>query len=207
MDTKKIWCWFAIIAISAWTINGCTNTPAVPDSSFAEYISGYTGGVLSGDDHIIIELESPVNDLQGTETEINKALTKLVRFSPSIEGSARCANSRRIEFIPEKGSLKAGKTYTCRFLLGNIVETDKSHKEFEFSFRTAPKEARLESGGIRISATDRVNAVVTGKLTLSEGIDIDNPASLIDFKWSGEGGTFDVQETDRNTLTRLRSIR
>ena len=201
MDTKKIWRRFAIIAISAWTINGCTNTPAVPDSSFAEYISGYTGGVLSGDDHIIIELESPVNDLQGTETEINKALTKLFRFSPSIEGSAQCANSRRIEFIPEKGSLKAGKTYTCRFLLGNIVETDKSHKEFEFSFRTAPKEARLESGGIRISATDRVNAVVTGKLTLSEGIDIDNPASLIDFKWSGEGGTFDVQETDRNTLT------
>ena len=91
MDTKKIWCWFAIIAITAWTINGCTNTPAVPDSSFAEYISGYTGGVLSGDDHIIIELESPVNDLQGTETELNKALTKLFRFSPSIEGSAFAA--------------------------------------------------------------------------------------------------------------------
>ena len=188
-------------AIAALTLSGCTGRMKSPESSFSEYISAYTGGIVSGDDAIVIELAAPAENIQGTDEELGKAATSLFRFSPTLDGSARWTSPQRVEFTPAEGALKAGKTYTCKFRLSEVATTDNRHKEFQFSFRTAPKEARLDQDALTISATDRDNAAVTGTLTLSESIDIDEPASLLDFGWSGSGATFDVQAKDARTLT------
>ena len=188
------------IVLSALTLSGCGDRINSPDSSFSEYISAYTGGIVSGDDAIVIELASPAENLQGTEDEISKAAADLFRFSPSLDGTARWTSPQRVEFSPAAGALKSGKTYTCRFRLGEVADTDRSHKDFSFTFRTAPKEARLAEESLTISASDRDKATVTGTLTLSEDIDTGSPAELLGFEWDG-AAAFDVQAKDGKTLT------
>ena len=60
-------------AASAVFLYGCGNVATTPDNSFAEYIEAYTGGIVSSDNSIVIELAAPADGLQGNEAEINKA--------------------------------------------------------------------------------------------------------------------------------------
>lgn len=187
-------------AASAVFLYGCGNVATTPDNSFAEYIEAYTGGIVSSDNSIVIELAAPADGLQGNEAEINKAAADLFKFSPSVKGTARWNSAQRVEFIPEYGALKAGKTYKCTFKLGKVMSTDSAHEEFTFSFTTARKEAFLEKSSLEISMDDPGKATATGTLTLSESIDIENPEELLEFGWSGNA-TFEVKETGRQKYT------
>lgn len=186
------------MAVSAVLLCGCGSRITSPDTSFSEYIEAYSGGIVSGDESIVIELASPAIGIQGSATEISKAAADLFRFSPKLDGTARWTSPQRVEFTPEDGALTAGKTYTCTFSLGKVSETDKAHKEFKFSFMTARKEARLISDGILISGQDRDNASVTGRLELSENIEIDDPKSLIGL--NPDGADCKVQSAGGKTL-------
>ena len=46
-------------AASAVFLYGCGNVATTPDNSFAEYIEAYTGGIVSNDNSIVIELAAP----------------------------------------------------------------------------------------------------------------------------------------------------
>ena len=52
-------------AASAVFLYGCGNVATTPDNSFAEYIEAYTGGIVSSDNSIVIELAAPADGLQG----------------------------------------------------------------------------------------------------------------------------------------------
>ena len=189
----------AAMAVSAVLLCSCGNRAKSPDTSFSEYIEAYSGGIVSGDESIVIELAAPATGIQGTETEISKAASELFKFSPRLDGTARWTSPQRVEFTPADGALEAGRTYICTFRLGKATETDKAHKEFTFSFMAARKEARLITDGILITGQDRVNATVTGRLALSENIGIGDPKSLIGL--SLDGADCEVQTTGGKTLT------
>lgn len=184
----------AVLAAAALILSCCGRHEDTPDSGFAEYIEAYTGGIVTSDDCIAIELASPAEGLQGSETELEEAAAKLFKFSPALEGTARWANPQRLEFTPAPGALKSGKRYSCTFRLGNIAETDRNHKEFTFSFMTARKEAALELTSMVIGRDDPDKAYVSGTLTFSKSVDATRPEDLLDFRWSGKGGSIEVHE-------------
>ena len=171
---------FATI-IPALTIIGCGTQQSAPDSGFAQYIEAYTGGIVNGGSNIVIELVSPAEGLGGTESELNSSAKDLFKFSPSIKGTAKWRGAQRVEFIPEDGELKPGKRYDCTFYLSKVASTDSEHKNFKFSFTTAPKQASLQKTAMSIKAEDKGNAIVTGTLTLSEDVAVSEPASLLEF--------------------------
>ena len=184
------------MAVSAVISYCCSTRGQAPDSGFAEYVEAYTGGIVTGDDDIVIELASPAEGLQGTTEELDKAAARLFKFSPSLEGTARWTSPQRIEFTPSEGALKPGRNYTCTFSLGDVAATDRKHKHFTFSFVSARKEATLEYGSIDISRDDPGKARVIGTLTLSESIDTDDPSGMVDFGWGGDGAVFEVRPLD-----------
>ncbi len=180
---------FISIAISAFILYGCGNIGKSPDSSFAEYIEAYTGGIVTGNDGIVIELAAPADNPD------NAAASRLFKFSPALDGTARWTSPQRIEFTPSDGAMKPGKSYKCTFRLGDAMSTDRKHKEFTFSFMSAWKEAILEETALSVGSQYPDKATVTGTLTFSEDIDISSPEEILDFSWSGKGASFDVKRT------------
>lgn len=191
---------FATI-IPALTIIGCGTQQSAPDSGFAQYIEAYTGGIVNGGSNIVIELVSPAEGLDGTESELNSSAKDLFKFSPSIKGTAKWRGAQRVEFIPEDGELKPGKRYDCTFYLSKVASTDSEHKNFKFSFTTAPKQASLQKTAMSIKADDKGNAIVTGTLTLSEDVEVSEPASLLEFGWNEDGAAFEVNAADARRFT------
>lgn len=188
MQTSLIKRIILFAALSATILSGCgQHNDNTPDNSFTEYIEAYTGGLITGNSSIVIELASPAECIEGTETEISKSAASLFKFSPSLKGSAKWTGGSRVEFIPDEGELKPGKTYKGTFALGKVIRTDKAHETFNFSFTTARKEAYFENPSVIITGSDKENAIVSGTLALSENIDIENPASLIECEWDGNG--------------------
>ena len=186
MSRNRFSCLSAAILIACGIIiTGCGGRDNV-DSGFSAYVEAFTGGIVSGNADVIVELTAPVTGISGTEEEISDRLTSLFSFSPALKGRARLATPERIAFTPAPGSLKPGKTYNCDFKLSQVAVTDKEHSMFKFSFRAASKQASLSTGNIIIRSSDASKASVSGVLTFSEAIEAENPASLIEVKYDGE---------------------
>ncbi|MDY5570157.1 MAG: MG2 domain-containing protein [Candidatus Cryptobacteroides sp.] len=174
----------AFACICGIIVTGCGGSDKV-DSGFSAYVDAFTGGIVSGNADIIVELTAPAAGISGTGEEISDRLTSLFSFSPSLKGRARLVTPERIAFTPVPGSLKPGKSYSCDFKLSEVMETDKPHSVFRFSFRAARKQASLSTGNIIIRSGDASKASVTGRLTFSEAIEAENPAALIEVKYEG----------------------
>ena len=173
------------ICICGIIVAGCGGRDKV-DSGFSAYVDAFTGGIVSGNSDIIVELTAPASGISGTEEEISDKLTSLFSFSPALKGRARLVTPERIAFAPVPGSLKPGKTYNCDFKLSRIAATDREHSTFKFSFIAARKQASLSTENIIIRSSDPSKASVTGRITFSEAVETENPASLIEVKYDGE---------------------
>jgi len=139
-----------------------------PASEFAPYISAYTSGLIEPTSSIFIELTNEQPDVQ-PNTELKK---NGFSFNPSIKGKAYWLNSRIIEFVPEEGSLKNGKTYDAEFRLGQLTKVSKRLKTFRFSFRVEDKNFALHIDPIDIP--DSKTASVKGVIRFSDNVDIED---------------------------------
>jgi uncharacterized protein YfaS (alpha-2-macroglobulin family) len=139
----------------------------VPASEFVPYISAYTGGLIYPSSTIQVELVNEQEDV-----EINAEVKdKLFSFSPSIKGKAYWVNNRTIEFVPEEGALKDGKTYEAKFKLGKVIPIDKRYKVFAFSFKVEEKGFQIFDNPLDIA--DPVLVTATGSIRFSDDVPLD----------------------------------
>lgn len=128
----------------------------------ADYIEAFSAGTIKAGDSIIIEFKGGIIS-EATQPK------DMMRFSPKIKGEERWdAAAGRLEFIPEKGQLKAGDRYFCTTKLGKVID---GAKDFVFSFKVAERAAELEIVETRISTEDPNTAIARGTLTLSEAVE------------------------------------
>lgn len=84
----------------------CTRTQKdiIPSADYAPYVNAYTGGVISQNSTIRIELthDQPMVDMN------NELKSNPFSFSPSLKGKAYWVSNNTIEFVPEEGALKPG---------------------------------------------------------------------------------------------------
>ncbi len=126
-------CLFALSLIVVMGLASCAGSQKdiVPSSDYLPYVNAYTGGVITQESTIRVELK---NDLP--MVTLNQEVEgEPFDFSPSLKGKAYWISSNTIEFVPEDGALKPGEFYKAKFRLGDYVEVDKSLRSFEFSFR------------------------------------------------------------------------
>ena len=136
----------------------------IPSAEYAPYVNAYTGGVISQNTTIRIELtqDQPMVDLN-QELKDNP-----FSFSPSLKGKTYWVSNNTIEFVPEEGALKPGAFYEGTFHLGDFVDVDKKLEEFNFSFRVQERNFSIHTDPITVTATQPDQVTVTGEIRFSD---------------------------------------
>ena len=122
-----------------------------PDTSFAEYVSAYTGGIVPEGTAIRIELVNPV--------PMERQTDNLFSFKPSLQGSQRWLSPTVVEFVPD--ALKEGTVYEGSFQVGKVVDVpDAACQVFPFRIQAAPKTATLTLDGITLQDGARLEGTI-----------------------------------------------
>lgn len=110
------------------------------DSEFSRYISAFTYGSVSTDAFVQVELtqDMPAVELNGELKD------EIFSFSPSVKGSTFWIDNNTIRFVPEVGSLKAGKKYNVKFNLGKLINVDNKFKTFNFNFHVNSQSFKVD---------------------------------------------------------------
>jgi len=177
----------------------CTRTQKdiIPSAEYAPYVNAYTGGVISQNSTIRIELthEQPMVDLN------NELKENPFSFSPSLKGKAYWVSNNTIEFVPEEGTLKPGSLYECTFQLGKFVEVDKKLKEFNFSFRVQERNFTLSIEPLPITDAQPDEINIKGEICFSDIVKKEEVEKILTVK-DGNNKSYPVEIIPTDNLTR-----
>ena len=181
------------------SFSSCTRTQKdiIPSAEYAPYVNAYTGGVISQNSTIRIELthEQPMVDLN------NELKENPFSFSPSLKGKAYLVSNNTIEFVPEEGTLKPGSLYECTFQLGKFVEVDKKLKEFNFSFRVQERNFTLSIEPLPITDAQPDEINIKGEICFSDIVKKEEVEKILTVK-DGNNKSYPVEIIPTDNLTR-----
>lgn len=118
------------------------------NAEFTNYISAYTGGVVSNQAVVKIRLTED-NVLAKSQKTINQ---KLFSFSPDIKGETYWDDAQTIVFKPTE-SLAPGQLYSAKFYLSELVDTPAKLKIFPFEFQVMKQAMDVEFEGMEAYAS------------------------------------------------------
>ena len=181
------------------SFSSCTRTQKdiIPSAEYAPYVNAYTGGVISQNSTIRIELthEQPMVDLN------NELKENPFSFSPSLKCMAYWVSNNTIEFVPEEGTLKPGSLYECTFQLGKFVEVDKKLKEFNFSFRVQERNFTLSIEPLPITDAQPDEINIKGEICFSDIVKKEEVEKILTVK-DGNNKSYPVEIIPTDNLTR-----
>ena len=179
------------------SFSSCTRTQKdiIPSAEYAPYVNAYTGGVISQNSTIRIELthEQPMVDLN------NELKENPFSFSPSLKGKAYWVSNNTIEFVPEEGALKPGTLYEGTFRLGDFIEVDKKLKEFNFSFRVQERNFTLQLESLPITATQPNEINIKGEIRFSDVVKKEEVEKMLTASDGKKSYPVEVTATDNHT--------
>ena len=169
----------------------------IPSAEYAPYVNAYTGGVISQNSTIRIELtqDQPMVDLN-QELKDNP-----FSFSPSLKGKTYWVSNNIIEFVPEEGALKPGAFYEGTFHLGDFVDVDKKLEEFNFSFRVQERNFSIHTDPITVTATQPDQVTVTGEIRFSDVVKKEEVEKMLT-AGSEKNKSYPIEITQRDHATR-----
>ena len=175
----------------------CTRTQKdiIPSADYAPYVNAYTGGVISQNSTIRIELthDQPMVDMN------NELKNNPFSFSPSLKGKAYWVSNNTIEFVPEEGALKPGTLYEGTFRLGDFIEVDKKLKEFNFSFRVQERNFTLQLESLPITATRPNEINIKGEIRFSDVVKKEEVEKMLTASDGKKSYPVEVTATDNHT--------
>ncbi len=187
---------FLLITLLGICCFSCKNNKEIaPSVDFAPYISAYTGGVVSSQSPIRIQLTQNASVVQ-LNSEIKE---KLFDFSPSLKGKAYWVSNNTIEFMPDSGQLKPGTLYNGEFKLSKVMKVDKKAETFPFSFHVIPQDFSVESADYSVSASNLKVAKVSGKIKFSDIVSLENVKKMVTFEMKEDKSyTTKIEQGDNN---------
>ena len=175
----------------------CTRTQKdiIPSADYAPYVNAYTGGVISQNSTIRIELthDQPMVDIN------NELKSNPFSFSPSLKGKAYWVSNNTIEFVPEEGALKPGTLYEGTFRLGDFIEVEKKLKEFNFSFRVQERNFTLQLESLPITATQPNEINMKGEIRFSDVVKKEEVEKMLTASDGKKSYPVEVTATDNHT--------
>ena len=117
-------------------------------SLFKDYITSFTGGIVSSDSDIRVVLAFDKKDWK-----VNQVLDNdLFDISPSIDGKVVALSSNTIAFIPEE-KLEAGTEYQVTLNLDKLIvipkEKEKELSKFNFTVKTIKQDFVIDTKDIQ----------------------------------------------------------
>ena len=187
---------FLLIMITVG-LYSCTRTQKdiIPSADYAPYVNAYTGGVISQNSTIRIELthDQPMVDIN------NELKSNPFSFSPSLKGKAYWVSNNTIEFVPEEGALKPGTLYEGTFRLGDFIEVEKKLKEFNFSFRVQERNFTLQLESLPITATQPNEINIKGEIRFSDVVKKEEVEKMLTASDGKKSYPVEVTATDNHT--------
>lgn len=187
---------FLLIMITVG-LYSCTRTQKdiIPSADYAPYVNAYTGGVISQNSTIRIELthDQPMVDLN------NELKSNPFSFSPSLKGKAYWVSNNTIEFVPEEGALKPGTLYEGTFRLGDFIEVEKKLKEFNFSFRVQERNFTLQLESLPITAAQPNEINMKGEVRFSDVVKKEEVEKMLTASDGKKSYPVEVTATDNHT--------
>ena len=118
----------AVLLVALFSCKGGQKAPRTPSADFAAYVSAFTGGIVTDDASVRVDLVQEVPE--------SKRITEgLFALSPSVKGSVLWTSPNSVSFFPDDGALEVGKTYSVTFHLGKVLPAvDEKMKDFNFGF-------------------------------------------------------------------------
>jgi len=193
---------FFLIALLGIGFFSCKNKDIAPSVDFAPYISAYTGGMVSSQSPIQIQLTQNASVVQ-LNSEIKE---KLFDFSPSLKGKTYWISNNTIEFMPDSGQLKPGTLYNATFKLGKVMKVDKKASTFPFSFHVIPRDFTLESANYSVSASNLKVASVSGKIKFSDAVSLEDVRKMVSFSMKEDNSFTSKIEQGENNKTYLFTV-
>ncbi len=186
-----------ILIVITMGLYSCTRTQKdiIPSADYAPYVNAYTGGVISQNSAIRIELthDQPIVDLN------NELKNNPFSFSPSLKGKAYWVSNNTLEFVPEEGALKPGTLYEGTFLLGDFIEVDKKLEEFNFSFRVQERNFTLQLESLPITATQPNEINMKGEIRFSDVVKKEEVEKMLTASDGKRNYPVEVTATDNHT--------
>ena len=193
MNTKGFLRTAVVAAFALLTIVSCQRKEVDVSFDYAPYISAYTGGIISTNATVRIEMTR-----EQTDIEVGKEVTdKLFSFKPTLKGKAYWVNNKVIEFVPDSGALKPGTIYQCRFKLSKVQkDVERKLRNFDFSFRVQERCFHAEVTDLKVSdgAPDLVSVI--GKLSFSEPVTIADVNKMLSARYNNRKANALISATD-----------
>ena len=154
-------------------------------SLFKEYITSFTGGIVSAQSDIRVVLA-----FDKKEWKVNEVLDNdLFDISPSVDGKVVALSSNTIAFIPEK-KLKAGTEYQVTLHLDKLItlpkktEDDKEDlSEFNFTVKTIKQDFTVNT--LDIQSRSKEIQYLNCVLKTADDIDLETAKQLVSASQNG----------------------
>jgi len=113
-------------------------------SLFKEYITGFTGGIVSTTSDIKVVLAFDKKEWKAGQVLDND----LFDISPSIDGKVVALSNNAIAFIPEN-KLKSDTEYQVSLNLSKLIDVKKELSQFNFTIKTIKQDFIVETHDIQ----------------------------------------------------------
>lgn len=159
-----------------------TNEKIEVDEAFAAYISGYTTGIVSKNNSIVIKFTKKYG---GDINPLEELDDDLLEFSPSLDGKLHWVNPYTLEFVPEE-SMKSNQVYTGTLQLSDLYEVEDGFEKFQFQFTTIKQDFTVRVEGLRAySAENLKKQYLEGNVLFADDVDTTQAYKLLHAKQLG----------------------
>ena len=150
------------------------------NTEFANYISAFTGGIISTQKDIQIVL---LNEIKLLPNEKNELPSDLLSFSPNIDGKLVMKDKLTLAFIPTQ-ALPQDAFYTATLNLQKIQsQVPDSLAKFSFEFKTIKQDYDLAIKGLEnVSAKDTNVYKLNGSIFTADNADAESIEKLLSVK-------------------------
>lgn len=165
-----------------------------PKNLFIDYVSSYTGNVISSQSDIRVKLTGAIGDsLIGTE------IPGFFSFSPKIEGQAVWEARNTIVFKPTT-SLPNGQTYEVTADLSKAIpDIDKDKREFRFMFQTLVQNYEASVFGLVLyDVKDLTRVKVEGQIQTADYVTYEAIQQMIAASQGGVNKNISWENTGQN---------
>lgn len=167
-----------------------------PKSLFVDYVSSFTGGVVSVSSDIKLKLTKSVADsLVGT------SLSNIFSISPEIEGITSWEDNKTIVFQPTDW-LKANQKYEVKANLKPLIkDLDKEKETFKFVFQTLIQNFEVTTGGIKLYSNNDLSKVkVEGQIQTADIVNAADIQKTITATQNGSPLTLNWENTGKDNV-------
>ena len=150
--------------------------------AFSEFLSAYSGGIISKVSNIQIKLTSVPDPAPIAGSEVN---TNVFDFEPNIKGKAVWVDEKTIEFQPEE-ALDSGTEYRVVFKLGQLIDVPADLNLFEYIFKTINPDFEVTIEGLEsVNDSELEKQKLKGVISTADFTDSETVKKLISVDFSG----------------------